>query len=264
MNINITKAYYSRLIQGNHINRMPANIKNFEKTTPKEQNIWDICYKHPYPLNILCNFSPSFFKLNGIVINSMEGFLQSLKMKDAELQKKICQLPGILAKKLGNYLRKSTMYDGRSLHWQNQDFDRYSPIYHNLLKAAYAAKYDYDKSFRQIIKESRGRTLTHTIGKSSESETVLTEKEFIENLCILRNSKFNIGRFFIRKNRNALTISQNLPELKTSFVNSSIICGENVFTKGDALLKKLKKLGISNIIDIEQTTRSKNNAKSRS
>lgn len=261
----INRIHYPINISGSRISNTTNNSIKYTRLISGESfpnsNCWDICYKHPYPYNILCNFFPSFFRLNGVEINSMEGFLQSLKTPDAQLQKKICQLPGILAKKLGNYFRKSQMYDGIHLHWQGKIFDRYSEFYQHLLHDAYNSKYNYDEPFRRTILKSKGHPLTHTIGKSSESETVLTEKEFIDNLNALRNSRFHIGRFFTRRGRNALTIAQNLPELRTSFVNSTILCGENVFTKDSNIIKKLKEHGVANIIEMESSSRALNNRK---
>ena len=261
----INRIHYPINISGSRISNTTNNSIKYTRlisgeSTPNS-NCWDICYKYPYPYNILCNFYPSFFRFSGVEINSMEGFLQSLKTPNAELQKKICQLPGILAKKLGNYLKKSKMYDGIHLHWQGKIFDRYSDFYQHLLHDAYNSKYNYDEPFRRTILKSKGHPLTHTIGKSSESETVLTEKEFIDNLNSLRNSKFHIGRFFTRRGKNALTIAQSLPELRTSFVNSTILCGENVFTKDSNIIKKLRELGVTNIIEMDPSSRALNNKK---
>ncbi len=221
---------------------------------------WDICYKYNPPNNILCNFSPSFFIFDKTMINSMEGFLQSLKVKDIETQRKVCQLPGFLAKKMGNYLRRSGQFDGEHLFWQGQSINRNTSEYQNILDKVYKAKYFYDKEFRETLAQSCGYTLTHKIGKTSPQETVLTEEEFINHLNELRHSQsisdvLNIYiasiRKFIPNNISASIVSHNLADLKTTFINSNILCGEDVFNKEGYKIKLLKKAGVNNVIQID-------------
>lgn len=47
----------------------------------------DIGSGNGYPSAALSNFAPHPFTIDGIQCNSMEGFLQSLKFKDEEMQK---------------------------------------------------------------------------------------------------------------------------------------------------------------------------------
>ena len=54
-----------------------------------------------YPANALSNFAPHPFILDGVQINSAEGFLQSLKFKSVEMQEYVCTLVGYAAKKKG-------------------------------------------------------------------------------------------------------------------------------------------------------------------
>lgn len=51
-----------------------------------------------FPSSSLSNFSPHPFVIDGVECNSMEGFLQSLKFKDVEMQKHVCTLVGKSAK----------------------------------------------------------------------------------------------------------------------------------------------------------------------
>lgn len=224
---------------------------------------WDICYKYDYPNNVLCNFSPSPFVLDNTAINSMEGFLQSLKVQDPQIQEKICQLPGFLAKKMGNYLRKSSKYDGEHLYWKNQPINRYSKQYQELLRKAYKAKYTYDRNFRKILDSSKGYTLTHKTGKTSPQETVLTEQEFIYHLNILRQSEnipnavhimISSMKSLFDNNKQTPVISQNLPNLKTTFINSHLICGEDICAEKKCSIKKLKQVGVKNLIQINASS----------
>lgn len=54
-----------------------------------------------YPASALSNFAPHEFVIDGVVCKSAEGFLQSLKFKNPEMQKYVCTLVGYAAKKKG-------------------------------------------------------------------------------------------------------------------------------------------------------------------
>ena len=149
-----------------------------------ESKIIDIHSKGKFPSNVLSNFHESNFVLDGVQIKSMEGFLQSLKTSDINLQNKICQLTGKYAKQAGENL--ATSFDHKNIYWQGKLIDRYSDDYQNLLKRAYSAKFEQDPLFREALDKTTGKTLIHSIGKSAEEETILTEKEFINMLNFLR------------------------------------------------------------------------------
>jgi len=61
----------------------------------------DIRSGRGWPSSALSNFAPHPFELDGVEITSMEGFLQSLKFKNTELQRYICTLVGKKAKFAG-------------------------------------------------------------------------------------------------------------------------------------------------------------------
>lgn len=159
--------------------KKPLNKDVFQGTTI------DIYSKGAFPSNVLSNFHKSKFKLDGIQINSMEGFLQSLKTSDPKLQKKICKMVGKEAKNAGNMLNEAG-FDRKTLHWNGKIIDRFSYEYQELLKRAYNAKFENDALFRKAIAATEGKTLIHSIGLQKEQETILTEKEFINMLELLK------------------------------------------------------------------------------
>ena len=57
-----------------------------------ESKTIDIHSKGKFPSNVLSNFQESKFQFEGIQIESMEGFLQSLKTTDNSIQKKVCKM----------------------------------------------------------------------------------------------------------------------------------------------------------------------------
>lgn len=230
-----------------------ANKKIYTSPSMNDKN-WDICYKFNYPFNVLCNFTPTQFEHKGVKINSMEGFLQALKVKDEKTQKKICTLPGFLAKKVGNYLKRTGKFDRVTLYWEGKEYSRNGQEIRQVIDDAYKSKYAHDSLFRHVLSDSKGKTLTHSIGKSDPVDTVLTEEEFITHLDNLREHgqsyTSSIKTFFrdvknhIFPNRRTPTIAAKLSANKATFVNDIYICGEK------PNFKEAKELGIKNIIDI--------------
>jgi predicted NAD-dependent protein-ADP-ribosyltransferase YbiA (DUF1768 family) len=58
----------------------------------------DIGSGKAFPCNALSNFAPHPFILDGVECASMEGFLQSLKFKNPDMQRHVCTLVGKAAK----------------------------------------------------------------------------------------------------------------------------------------------------------------------
>lgn len=159
--------------------------KNIERDV--FEKVIDIDSRGVYPAGVLSNFIESHFKVDGVKVNSMEGFLQALKTSDVEEQKEVCKLVGIKAKRAGNKLKAREGYDASVVYWRNQSMPRTSKEYQSLLKKAYESKYQYDSVFRKALNLTKGSKLTHSIGKSSALETILTEQEFVDMLHYLRD-----------------------------------------------------------------------------
>ena len=111
-----------------------------------------------YPSANLSNFSPHMFTVDGIECNSMEGFLQSLKFQDPEMQKHVCTLVGKKAKFKGK----------KKKWWKTQTLSQ-------------------NTSFQKALLATQNATLTHNIGKKKTSETVLTRQEFTSRLTRIRS-----------------------------------------------------------------------------
>lgn len=143
----------------------------------------DVGSRSKYPAGALSNFSPHPFEIDGIQCNSMEGFLQSLKFKSPEMQEEVCKLVGFAAKKKG---RNKNWQQSQTLYWRGFAIPRKSQVYQNLLDRAYEAMYKNTK-FKAALEASKGAVLTHSMGRSKESETVLTTREFCSRLTKLRD-----------------------------------------------------------------------------
>ena len=143
----------------------------------------DISSTNGYPSASLSNFSPHPFIFDGVEIASMEGFLQSLKFKNLEMQKYVCTLVGRAAKFKG---KDKKWYREQILYWQGKEFKRDSKEYQILLNRAYNALYQQNESFRKALEASKPGILTHSIGKTKITETVLTRQDFCSRLTKIR------------------------------------------------------------------------------
>jgi predicted NAD-dependent protein-ADP-ribosyltransferase YbiA (DUF1768 family) len=135
-----------------------------------------------FPASSLSNFSPHPFILDGVKCNSMEGFLQSLKFQNPEMQREVCKMVGLQAKFKG---KKKKWWVTQTLFWQGVEINRHSIEYQTLLDRAFEAL-SKNTSFRSALLASGDSSLTHSIGKNDPSHTVLTQKEFCMRLTQIR------------------------------------------------------------------------------
>ena len=145
----------------------------------------DIYSKGEYPANVLSNFYPNSFELDGVHCASMEGFLQSLKFYSRKKQKKICKLSGIAAKSSANTFINIRWKLTQSLYWQGVRYRRSSSEYTQLVTRAFDSIYN-NPEFKRALVSTGNVNIKHSIGKQNKKDTVLTEKEFIEQLYRLR------------------------------------------------------------------------------
>ena len=142
----------------------------------------DIGSGNGYPSAALSNFAPHPFVFDGVECNSMEGLLQSFKFSNPEMQKEVCKLVGKQAKFKG---KKKKWFKTQTLYWQGKEFKRDSDEYQKLLDRAYDAL-STNESFKRALLATGSAILTHTIGKTKQSETVLTRAEFCSRLMTIR------------------------------------------------------------------------------
>lgn len=140
-----------------------------------------------WPAAALSNFAPHPFVIDGVACASMEGFLQSLKFKEPEMQKEVCKLVGKAAKFKG---KKKKWWREQTLHWQGQKLKRDSQEYQDLLDKAFLAL-SKNTSFQKALLATGDAILTHSIGKNKQSETVLTKQEFCSRLMKIRKELKN-------------------------------------------------------------------------
>lgn len=163
-------------------NEPPYTVEYITLPIRKEFTM-DIGSGSGYPSANLSNFSPHGFVVDGVECASMEGFLQSLKFQDPEMQKHVCTLVGKKAKFKG---KKKKWWKTQTLYWQGEAIPRDSERYQELLDKAFDSLTE-NSSFRRALLATQNATLTHNMGKKKTSETVLTKNEFTSRLTAIRN-----------------------------------------------------------------------------
>lgn len=136
-----------------------------------------------YPSANLSNFHGHRFVVDGITCHSMEGFLQSLKFKSESIQIEVCKLIGKGAKFKG---KRKKWWRTQVLYWKGLELERKGDNYQILLNKAYNAMYEQCEPFRKALHSTKGN-LTHSMGKTDKSRTVLTNSEFCGRLMKLRD-----------------------------------------------------------------------------
>ena len=146
----------------------------------------DIKWNKPQPLNILSNYYPNEFVIDGVHCASMEGFLQSLKYRDPDEQVRICALTDTTAKAAGK--KKKLWKLTGNLYWRGERYKRGSKKFDALRLRAYLALAENPK-FIKALEEVKGKPLTHSCGKWGKRRTVLTKREFLRYIDFIRKLK---------------------------------------------------------------------------
>jgi hypothetical protein len=129
--------------------------------------------------------------MNGIKFESYEGFIQSLKTNDNKEKEFLWNLTGFKAWKYG---QQFNWIDRQTVYWLGNEIDRHSIEYTDLINRSYDCLLLND-NFKLKLLESLPCKLDHTVGYSDKTKTLLTKKEFLDNLNRLRNS-IKPKRFF--------------------------------------------------------------------
>lgn len=143
----------------------------------------DIHSKGEYPSNMLSNFAPHEFEIDGVKCGGMEGFLQSLKYRNITKQKAICALSGKEAKTAGSkkWLWKWT----HNVWWRGKKIKRTSDEFSKLIDRAYM-ELSKNHNFTKALLDTGDEKLTHSIGGHDPLKTILTEEEFVAQLMNVR------------------------------------------------------------------------------
>jgi len=131
----------------------------------------------------LSNLYPYEFKMDGIVIASWEGFIQSLKTPDRMLKRELWKLHGYQAWKQGQAI---PWWEEQIVYWIETPIERQSKQYTELITKSYDSLFECNADFRKALEESLPYKLDHKKGKTDKSKTMLTRKEYLWQLERLR------------------------------------------------------------------------------
>ncbi len=106
-----------------------------------------------------------------------------MKFKNPDMQVEVCKLVGFAAKKKGKGKDWKT---DQTLYWRGEGIKRDSKEYQELLDRAYG-ELSKNSGFRKALLASGDATLTHSIGRNKENETILTNREFCSRLMRIRS-----------------------------------------------------------------------------
>ena len=152
------------------------------------KDVVDIISNAPGTAGRLSNFTERRFVFDSVPCHSIEGVLQSFKCPDTARQKELCLLYGKEAKLAG----QEYDWTGKQLlYWNGTEYPRKSEGYQRLLDRLYDAVYEQDAQFRADLRSVRNKTLDHTIGAFYRHRSVLTRREFIAQLCRLKQRTDN-------------------------------------------------------------------------
>ena len=140
----------------------------------------------------LSNLYPYTFTIDEIEVKSMEGMLQSLKTNDINEKKKLWKMYGVDAWRYGQ--KFNNWKDNQLLYWNGESIRRNSLLYTQLISKSYDKLFE-NEEFKFNLKKSMKYNLTHSIGQTDVSNTLLTKDEYIGNMERLRG-KIKEKRFF--------------------------------------------------------------------
>ncbi len=144
-----------------------------------EEKILDIMYKDKLS-GSLSNLFPHEFTIDDVKCLSMESFIQSLRVKEKDIQNEIClKYNGYIAQKL-----RLALPDWRKtgkVYWQSKEIVRNSEEYDELITKAYDRLFE-NNVFRYCLNSFKDYYFIHSIGCDDSYETLLTEEEYISQL----------------------------------------------------------------------------------
>jgi len=156
------------------------------------KKILDIRFKGENLERRLSNLYSYRFEIDGLIMESFEGFIQSLRSSDERFKEQSYTLTGFVAWKKGQGVN---WWDKQEVYWLGKTIDRNSDEYTELITKAYDCMFEQNEEFRNALRESLPYKITHSVGKTNKTKTLLTNREFLGQLNRLRE-KLNERKYF--------------------------------------------------------------------
>ena len=139
----------------------------------------DISFKSKGIAKALSNLCPYPFEFDGTKCASMESFIQSLRVKDIDMQIDVCSKSGPFCYSIRDLL--GDWRETQSVYWQGKPIFREGNQYFMLLTKAYEALIEQSPIFYNALKQVKENNweLIHSVGCTTSSKTLLTPSEYI-------------------------------------------------------------------------------------
>jgi len=133
----------------------------------------------------LSNFSLSPFELDGVLLASIEGFIQGIKFPPGHAARAQAFISAARdAKQCGQGA------DRQYVHWAGERIVFGSPDHHHLVERALRAKFAQNEGLCRVLRATRGLAIVHQTGEGPEPPlTSLPAAEFCRILSEIRDAQ---------------------------------------------------------------------------
>ena len=142
----------------------------------------------------LSNLFPYEFRFRTHKMESIEGLLQSLKIRKKRLQKKLWRYSGKDAYHTRAFSFADDWRKEGILYWRGKPINRFGLEYQMFLNKMYLNLYKKQELFKKALDQTKNRVLLHSTGKTNPKETILTPDEYINRLTIIRDNLEKIAK----------------------------------------------------------------------
>lgn len=143
-------------------------------------NVIDIDYRGKGLEKVLSNLFPYEFEMDNVKCSSMEGFLQSLKEPNKNIQKEVCKLYGFNAYAIKECLRD--WRESQTLYWLGKEYKRESKEYFELLKRAFKTLFWSNSLYSKALMSSKNAILIHSQGCTEKKNLFLRQMSILKFL----------------------------------------------------------------------------------
>jgi len=138
----------------------------------------------------LSNFSDDPFVIDGVEINSVEGFIQGIKFYENHHYRRECFRANTIKEKLRAQYLGRKMAEKKFVWWKGEKIKYGSRKHHKLIERAIRAKFEQNREAMRALLATRGIKLIHQIGQRELKKSSLPAKLFCKILTKIRKESF--------------------------------------------------------------------------
>ncbi len=153
-------------------------------TEPERQTLNIISTSTDWRGQTLSNFAHTPFELDGVHLESAEGFIQGIKFPLGDPRREEAfRSHGIKAKRLGEGAERKHVW------WNGEEIPYRSTWHELIITRALMAKFDQDQHAKRALMATKGMRLTHDTGVVESIDTSLPEGIFCGILATIRDTQ---------------------------------------------------------------------------